>query len=84
MRTRRRSPGTLSVQGDPGRSDVTNLDRDKGPNVLDQRHTFVGSIVAAPQFERDGAAGAILEQQRVRRRDSDGERHPVNPAQQRS
>jgi len=52
--------GTLSVQGDPGRSDVTNLDRDKGPNVLDQRHTFVGSIVAAPQFERDGAAGAIL------------------------
>jgi outer membrane receptor protein involved in Fe transport len=52
--------GTLSVQGDPGRSDVTNLERDKGPNVLDQRHTFVGSIVAAPQFERDGAAGAIL------------------------
>ena len=50
----------LSVQGDAGRSDVTNLERDKGPNVLDQRHTFVGSIVATPQFERDGAAGAIL------------------------
>jgi hypothetical protein len=52
--------GTLSVQGDPGRSDMTNLDRDKGPNILDQRHTFVGSIVASPEFERDGAGGAIL------------------------
>jgi len=51
---------TLSVQGDAGRSDMTNLDRDKGPNILDQRHTFVGSIVASPQFARDGAAGAIL------------------------
>ncbi len=50
----------LSVQGDAGRVDPTNLDRDRGPNVLDQRHTFVGSIVATPQFERDGAAGAIL------------------------
>ncbi len=52
--------GTLSVQGDAGRSDMTNLDRDLGPNILDQRHTFVGSIVAMPQFERGGAAGAIL------------------------
>ncbi|MDO8680255.1 MAG: TonB-dependent receptor [Acidobacteriota bacterium] len=52
--------GTLSVQGDAGRVDPTNLDRDLGPNVLDQRHTFVGSIVATPTFERDGAAGAIL------------------------
>ena len=52
--------GVLSVQGDPGRTDVTNLDRDLGPNVLDQRHTFVGSIVAMPTFERGGTAGAIL------------------------
>ena len=52
--------GALSVQGDAGRSDMTNLDRDLGPNILDQRHTFVGSIVATPQFERGGAAGAIL------------------------
>ena len=52
--------GTLSVQGDAGRSDVTNLDRDLGPNILDQRHTFVGSIVAMPQFERGAAAGAVL------------------------
>jgi hypothetical protein len=51
---------SLSVQGDAGRVDVTNLDRDLGPNVLDQRHTFSGSVVATPQFERDGAAGAIL------------------------
>src|SRR4029079_15884224 len=52
--------GTLSVQGDAGRSDMTNLDRDLGPNILDQRHTFVGSIVASPEFERGGTPGAIL------------------------
>ena len=39
---------------------MPNLDRDLGPNILDQRHTFVGSIVAQPQFERGGIAGAIL------------------------
>jgi hypothetical protein len=50
----------LSVQGDAGRTDPTNLDRDLGPNILDQRHTFTGSIVATPRFERDGALGAIL------------------------
>jgi hypothetical protein len=52
---------TLSVQGDTGgRSDPSSLDRDKGPNILDQRHTFVGSIVAQPQFDGAGAAGAIF------------------------
>lgn len=50
----------LSVQGDAGRVDPTNLDRDLGPNILDQRHTFSGSIVATPRFERGGALGAIL------------------------
>jgi hypothetical protein len=50
----------LSVQGDAGRVDPTNLDRDRGPNILDQRHTFSGSIVAMPRFERDGVAGALL------------------------
>jgi hypothetical protein len=50
----------LSVQGDAGRVDPTNLDRDIGPNILDQRHTFSGSIVATPRFERDGVVGAIL------------------------
>ncbi|MBM3820340.1 MAG: hypothetical protein FJW14_15170 [Acidimicrobiia bacterium] len=51
----------LSVQGDTGgRSDPASLDTDNGPNILDQRHTFVGSIVAQPQFELDGPAGVIL------------------------
>jgi len=45
--------GTLSVQGDPGRTNPESLDFDKGPNVLDQRHTFTGSIVARPMI--DGA-----------------------------
>jgi hypothetical protein len=45
--------GTLSVQGDPGRTDPTSLERDRGPNVLDQRHTFTGSIVATPRYEGD-------------------------------
>lgn len=52
--------GQLSVQGDAGRTDMTNLDRDLGPNVLDQRHTFVASVVAMPTFEMDGVGGAIL------------------------
>jgi hypothetical protein len=50
----------LSVQGDAGRSDMTRLDFDRGPNILDQRHTFVGSIVAQPQFPVEGVLGAIL------------------------
>ena len=52
--------GVLSVQGDAGRTDPASLDRDLGPNVLDQRHTFVASVVAMPKFEMGGAAGAIL------------------------
>jgi hypothetical protein len=52
---------TLSVQGDVGgRSDPGSLDTDKGPNILDQRHTFVGSVVAQPQFDVEGVGGAIL------------------------
>ena len=50
----------LSVQGDAGRTDPTDLDRDRGPNILDQRHTFSGSIVAMPRFSQEGVAGAIL------------------------
>jgi hypothetical protein len=50
----------LSVQGDAGRVDPTSLDRDRGPNILDQRHTFSGSIVAMPRFEKDGVWGKIL------------------------
>jgi hypothetical protein len=49
-------PSTLSVQGDTGgRTDPTDLDRDKGPNILDQRHTLVGSIVARPEVHVDNA-----------------------------
>ena len=52
---------TLSVQGDTGgRSDPASLDTDRGPNILDQRHTFVGSIVAQPEVDAAGIAGAIL------------------------
>jgi hypothetical protein len=50
----------LSVQGDAGRVDPTNLDRDLGPNILDQRHTFTASIVAAPRVDREGFVGALL------------------------
>jgi hypothetical protein len=39
---------------------MTSLERDKGPNVLDQRHVFSGSVVATPTFDRDGALGAII------------------------
>jgi hypothetical protein len=51
---------TLSVQGDAGRVDPSNLERDRGPHILDQRHTFTGSIVASPRFDREGVAGALL------------------------
>ena len=44
--------GALSVQGDDARSDPTNLDRDKGPNLLDMRHNFAGTIVARSAWNR--------------------------------
>ena len=40
----------LSVQGDAVRSDPADLQRDKGPNSLDVRHTLNGSIVAMSNF----------------------------------
>jgi hypothetical protein len=39
----------LSVNGDDPRSDPTSLDRDEGPNLLDVRHSFNGSIVFSPE-----------------------------------
>ncbi|HTL42900.1 MAG TPA: TonB-dependent receptor [Vicinamibacterales bacterium] len=42
--------GTLAVQGDQNRSDPRDLNRDKGPNALDTRHSLNGSIVARSQF----------------------------------
>jgi hypothetical protein len=62
---------TLSVQGDQPRSDPLNLERDKGPNALDTRHSFNGSIVAMSQVSRgpnalrkllsDNQVGVILQ-----------------------
>ena len=61
----------LSVQGDQPRSDPADLERDKGPNALDTRHSFNGSIVATSRFNRgpravrallsDNQAGIILQ-----------------------
>ncbi len=45
----------LSVTGDAGRTNPESLDFDKGPNVLDQRHTFAGSIVARPSIDGGNA-----------------------------
>jgi hypothetical protein len=50
----------LSVQGDDGVSDPTDLERDRGVNLLDTRHSFAGSVVLQPQFDIDGIAGAIV------------------------
>ena len=47
--------GVLSLQGDAGRTNPESLDFDKGPNVLDQRHTFTGSIVARPTIDGGNA-----------------------------
>jgi hypothetical protein len=53
--------GTLSVQGDAGREDPSSLERDRGPNILDQRHTFVASIVGEPHVKASSdAMSAIL------------------------
>jgi hypothetical protein len=42
----------LAIQGDGNRSDPNDLQRDKGPNQLDVRHTFNGSIVATSSVSR--------------------------------
>ena len=49
----------LTVQAEPGRSDPTNLDRDKGPNPLDMRHNFTGDIVYTSQ---SNASNAVVRQ----------------------
>jgi hypothetical protein len=50
----------LAVQGDDGVSDPTDLERDRGVNALDTRHSFAGSVVMQPRFDVDGIAGAII------------------------
>jgi hypothetical protein len=46
---------TLAQQGDDPASDPLNLNRDTGPNALDIRHTFNGSIVAMSSWHRGSA-----------------------------
>lgn len=54
-------PGTtLSLVGDLGRSNPDDLDFDKGPTALDQRHTFNGSIVARPEIDGGPALARAL------------------------
>jgi hypothetical protein len=56
----------LSVQGDDARSDPTNLDRDKGPNLLDMRHNFAGTVVARSSVSAFGPVlNAILSDNQV-------------------
>jgi hypothetical protein len=51
----------LAIQGDSPRSDPNDLERDKGPNQLDIRHTFNASIVAMSSVQRFGPVlNAIL------------------------
>lgn len=44
----------LAIQGDAARADPVDLSIDKGPNQLDIRHTFNGSIVAISSVKRFG------------------------------
>lgn len=51
----------LAIQGDAPRSDPNDLQRDKGPNQLDIRHTFNASIVGISSVKRFGPVmNAIL------------------------
>ncbi|MCX6549403.1 MAG: TonB-dependent receptor [Acidobacteria bacterium] len=52
--------GTLSFLGDGARSDPTNLERDRGPNLLDIRHNFAGSVVATPAVSTGHAFWDVL------------------------
>lgn len=56
----------LSVQGDDARSDPEDLDRDKGPNLLDMRHNFAGTIVARSSWSGgNDVINAILSDNQV-------------------
>ena len=46
---------TLAQQGDDAPSDPLNLERDRGPNALDIRHTFNASVVAMSSWHRGNA-----------------------------
>jgi hypothetical protein len=56
----------MSVQGDDARSDPTNLERDRGPNLIDMRHNFAGTVVARSSWTRGPAwAQALLTDNQV-------------------
>ena len=50
----------LTVQAEQGRSDPSNLDRDKGPNPLDMRHNFSGNIVYTTRSRASNAVARAL------------------------
>lgn len=58
--------GTLAIQGDANRSDPVDLERDRGPNQLDIRHTFNASIVGISSVKRfNGLWNAILSDNQI-------------------
>ena len=50
----------LTVQAEQGRSDPSNLDRDKGPNPLDMRHNLTGNIVYTSRNQSSNAVVRAL------------------------
>ncbi len=48
-------PTQLTVQAEAARTDPTNLDRDKGPNPLDMRHNFTGTILYSSESKASNA-----------------------------
>ena len=50
----------LTVQAEQGRSDPSNLDRDKGPNPLDMRHNLSGNIVYTSRNQSSNAVVRAL------------------------
>jgi hypothetical protein len=52
----------LTVQAEQGRSDPSNLDRDRGPNPLDMRHNLSGNIVyTSASRSPNGVVRALLD-----------------------
>jgi hypothetical protein len=49
----------LTVQAENGRSDPSNIERDRGPNPLDMRHSFNGNVVYTSESH---AANAVVRQ----------------------
>ncbi|HET9266333.1 MAG TPA: TonB-dependent receptor [Vicinamibacterales bacterium] len=57
---------SFAVNNDDPRSDPTNLERDKGPNLMDTRHNFAGTIVARSKVSTGNrAVDAILSDNQV-------------------